>query len=52
MVLHAVAERNLPDSDSADDLQFLFRSGLIELLGGAWQATDNGQLLVALRREI
>lgn len=51
-LLHAVADHNLTVGDISDDLQFLVAKGLIEYFKGGWQATDNGHLLAALRREV
>jgi len=52
LLLHAVADHTFTGSDRTGDLQFLAASGLIESFKGAWQTTDNGRLLTALRRQV
>jgi hypothetical protein len=51
-VMHAVELGTLDVDTLKEDLEALERSGLLEYVDGIWRPTEEGRMLVALRRQI
>jgi hypothetical protein len=51
-VMHAVELGTLDLATLQEDLEALQAAGLLEYVDGIWRPTEEGQMLVALRRQI
>jgi hypothetical protein len=51
-VMHAVELGTLDVATLAEDLEALAKYGLLEYVDGIWRPTQEGRMLVALRRQI
>lgn len=52
VLMNAIELGNLDLDHLAEDLRFLQEQDLVEHVGAFWQPTEQGKLLIALRRQI